>query len=434
MATNHIIIYLVMGVIFMSTASLIMWKLFGFSLRFKFMMVICATTGVVFACGAYVFYTDFSVWRLIAVGVIIGLSSHLAMIQFLKLVLNPLKLIAAYLEQLSKGDFSLETIEVKTQDEIGQICGRMNIMIIDVAGLISSIKMSTIENLAMADKLSGISSEMSDNSMSASSKADSVAAEAKETTSNMVIIASTMEQASKNIDIIATAVEENTIALDEVAKNSTKAGAASDEAVAQTKTASSKVKELGSAADAISKVTETITEISEQTNLLALNATIEAARAGETGKGFAVVAGEIKELARQTADATQEIKGMIEGVQQTSAGTIYEIEQISRVIFNSNDIVASIVTAVEEQSIATAEIATNVGQASNGIQEVAKNVNRSLSSLERITDGIAEVNQDTGSISKHSSLVKINAEELAGLAAQIQDNVTNFTTNLDKAA
>ncbi len=142
-------------------------------------------------------------------------------------------------------------------------------------------------------------------------------------------------------------------------------------------------------------MTETINEISEQTNLLALNATIEAARAGEAGKGFAVVANEIKELARQTAAATVDIKNQINDMQATTATTVEDIEKISEVIAEINNVINGIATAVEEQSMASNEIAGNISQASLGIAEVNENVAQSTVVIADITRDIAGINQQS---------------------------------------
>jgi methyl-accepting chemotaxis protein len=186
------------------------------------------------------------------------------------------------------------------------------------------------------------------------------------------------------------------------------------------------VDELGSAANEIGKVVETITEISEQVNLLALNATIEAARAGEAGRGFAVVANEIKDLAKQTAEATLEIKGKIGAIQGSTAETVTEIDQISKIINDVNEIVTIIATAVEEQSVTTKEIAGNVAQASQGIQEVNENVAQSSSVSAEIASDISGVNQSAGEISSSSAQVNLSAEELNRMGVKLNEMVGKF--------
>jgi methyl-accepting chemotaxis protein len=198
------------------------------------------------------------------------------------------------------------------------------------------------------------------------------------------------------------------------------------EAVHQSKGAGRQMTDLGNAAQAIGKVTETITEISEQTNLLALNATIEAARAGEAGKGFAVVANEIKELARQTAEATLDIRQQIEGIQNSTGTTVLSIEKIGQVISDINEIVATIATAVEEQSVSTREISDNIAQVSTGIQEVNENVAQSSQASQDITREIAEVKQASGEIAGSSSQVRLSADELSSVSEQLNALVGQF--------
>jgi len=215
--------------------------------------------------------------------------------------------------------------------------------------------------------------------------------------------------------------------INETAKNAEHSREITRQAVLQAQSATDKVNELGTAADEISLVTETITGISDKINLLALNATIEAARAGEAGKGFAVVANEIKELANQTSSATMNIRQKIEGIQKSARGTIEEIQQIREVINDVNEIVTSIATTVEEQSVTTREISSNVSEANIGIKEVTENVAQSSTVSNEVASDISDVNMLSGEIYDSSSQVNKKSEELKLLADQLTQLVSKFT-------
>ncbi len=264
------------------------------------------------------------------------------------------------------------------------------------------------------------------NAEQTSGRSNTVATAAEEMSANMNSVSAAMEESSTNTNMVASAAEEMTATINEIAENAEKARGISDQAVVQTKEASRQMSVLGQAAQAIGKVTETITEISEQTNLLALNATIEAARAGEAGKGFAVVANEIKELAKQTSGATLDIKRQIEGIQNSTGTTVDAIEKIGQVIFSVNEVVATIATAIEEQSVSTREIADNIAQASSGINEVNENVVESSVVAGDITKAIVEINHDSGELTESSSQVSLSAEELSNLAEQLNEMVRRF--------
>ena len=291
----------------------------------------------------------------------------------------------------SGGDLT-RRLTANDSDEMGVLAKRFNLFMENLHGIITQIKEVTQTLTSTAVGLSGISAEMSSGADQTSSKSHTVANATEEMSSNMKSIAAAMEQTSTNIEIVTSSAEQLTASINEIAGNSEKARAVTTEAAKKAKHSSEKMEGLGSAAQEITKVTETITEISEQTNLLALNATIEAARAGEAGKGFAVVANEIKELARQTAEATGEIRKRIEGMQNATIQAIEGIEEIPEIIRNVDELVSTIATAVEEQSLTTKEIAENVGQASKGINEVSMNVSQNSSVSEEIAKEIAEVN------------------------------------------
>ena len=342
-------------------------------------------------------------------------------------ITRPIKNAVASLKDIAQGEGDLTLrLAVTSKDEVGELAQWFNIFIDKLQIIIGRISENTRLVSQSAGELSGIAADLSQNAGETSGRADNVATAAEEMSANLSTVAAAMEQSSTNTTMVASAAEEMTTTISQIAQNSEQAHSISAQAVHQASTTSAKVGELGQAAQAISKVTETITEISEQTNLLALNATIEAARAGEAGKGFAVVANEIKELAKQTATATMDIKNQIEGVQGTTRATVQEINQISTIINNVNEIVATISTAVGEQSAATAEIAENIAQASLGLDEVNENVSQSSVVAGTITRDIAGVNLASNEISHSSLQVKSSADQLQNLANELQGIVNTF--------
>jgi len=327
--------------------------------------------------------------------------------------------------RLGTGDFTVLS-GLKSVDELGLIGKDLDEMTANLKGMFSAVRENVNKLDNSSHNLSEISKQMSDGAGGVSDRSNTVAAAAEEMSSNMDSVAAATEQASTNVSLVATAAEEMTATINEITQNTEKARHISDEAVRESKAASEKVDELGSAAHEIGKVTQTITEISEQTNLLALNATIEAARAGEAGKGFAVVANEIKELAKQTAEATEEIKRKITSIQGSADGTVAQIVQISKVINEVSEIVSTIATAVEEQSVTTREIANNVVQASQGVNEVTENVACTSTVTGEVAKDITEVNQAANEMTENSAQVSQNAQELAGLATQLNEMVAQF--------
>ncbi len=226
--------------------------------------------------------------------------------------------------------------------------------------------------------------------------------------------------------LVSSAMDNMSQTVSGIGESSDKARVVTSRAVEEVRQASSKADSLGKAAAEISKVTQVITDISDQTNLLALNATIEAARAGEAGKGFAVVANEIKDLARQTAEATKNIKSEIEGIQASTAETASDISRIGDVIGEVDDIVSTIAAAVDAQTSATAEISENVLQASAGIAEVNENVAQSSTFSVEIASDIAEVNRIAGIIAENSGQVSTNAGDLTRLAEDLKTMIGEF--------
>ncbi len=357
-----------------------------------------------------------------AIAVVAGLV--LSMLISFSLTQSTARLVA-FAEQLSQGDLT-HTLPMQQKDEIGQLAQSMNHLVTNLGNMLREVNNGVTTLNASSNELSAISEQMNQGAEQTSDQANTVAKAAEEMSANMSSVAAASEQAATNVDMVAAAAEEMSSTINEIAQNSEKGRVITGEAVTLTQDASVKVDKLGADAQDISKVTEVITEISEQTNLLALNATIEAARAGEAGKGFAVVANEIKELAKQTAQATQEIKTKIVGIQTSTGDSVGQIKNVSQVISQVNDIVATIATAVEEQSTATREIAENVNQASLGIQEVNTNVAQSSAVSGSISQEIAGVNLSAEEMATSSSQVNISAHDLQKLATRMTRIVGGF--------
>ena len=283
-------------------------------------------------------------------------------------IVKPIRTIISMLKDIAEGEGDLtKRIIDNSGDETEEMANWFNQFVEKVQNIIKDVATNAGTLYDSSHSLTGISKQMATNAVHTSDTANSVAAASEEMSANMQSVAAAMEEASTNVSMVAAATEEMSSTINEIAENTEKARNITASAVSKTVSASSQVGELGRAAREIGKVVETITEISSQVDLLALNATIEAARAGDAGKGFAVVAGEIKELARQTAAASEEIKKRVEGIQSTTQGTVGEINDVSEVVNEINTIVATIASAVEEQSATTREIVSNVSQASVGL-------------------------------------------------------------------
>ncbi len=340
---------------------------------------------------------------------------------------RPLRSVINMIQDVAEGEGDLtKRLDVKSGDELEELAGGVNSIISNQQVMLKKMIKGMEELNSSSSQLLEISNSMSQETDNTSAKAHNVAVASEEMNANMGTVAAATEEAVTNFTTIASGAEEMSATIDEIVKNTGSGKEISSRAVSQAEEASRQVNELGRAAKEIDKVTETITAISSQTNLLALNATIEAARAGEAGKGFAVVANEIKELARQTAAATEEIAEKIKGIQKSTGATVNDINEIAKISGKVDEIVSSIANAVDEQATTTREIAENVAQASLGFEEVNANIAQTTEVSSSISQDISEVNQASEKINNFGSQIQQSANDLSSLAENINVLMSKF--------
>ena len=359
-------------------------------------------------------------WGLIAV--VIGLIMAYFIAQA---IIKPIIKSVNFANQMAEGDFTVE-LNIDQKDEIGVLANALNSMIEKLNQMFKSISEGIKTLAASSTELSSVSQQLCNGADLQTSKANNVAAAAEEMSSNMQTVASGSEQANSNINTVASAAEEMSATINEISINAENAHNSTQAAVTQAQDTSNRVNELGNAVKSIGTVTETINEISEQTNLLALNATIEAARAGEAGKGFAVVANEIKELAKQTSGATDEIQKQIEDIQTSTSGAVIEIENITNVIKNLSESVSNIAATIDEQSNATKEIAMSIAQASTGLGDVSRSVSEVTMTSSEIAQNISELHQSSTECSSGSLDIQTSATDLSDLAERLKQMVDQY--------
>lgn len=333
-------------------------------------------------------------WALVAASIVGALALGFGIA---RMMARPLRDAANVLDAVSKGDLT-PRLDLDTRDELGLMAKSLNLALDNMAAALQSIHESAQSVATSSEELTSVSHQMSSNS--------------EETAAQAGVVTGASEDVSKNVQTVAAGSEEMSASIKEIAKNTSEAARIAREAVNVAEHTNQTIAKLGESSAEIGNVLKVITSIAEQTNLLALNATIEAARAGEAGKGFAVVANEVKELAKQTGDATEDIGAKISAIQHDTQGAVAAIQQISGIINQVNDIANTIASAVEEQSVTTNEMSRNVAEASKGSNEIVANIT-----------GVAQAAQSTAS---GATQTQAAAQELARLAVELQTAVSRF--------
>jgi len=306
--------------------------------------------------------------------------------------------ILRVVDAAAHGDLT-KTVILSSDDAVGRMGKSLSLFLGNMRKNIAGIAGNSTTLGAASEELSSVAKQMTGN--------------ANETSTQANVVSAAVEQVNRNIQTVATGTEEMSASIREIAKNASDAARVATSAVKAAETTNAIVSKLGESSADIGKVIKVITSIAQQTNLLALNATIEAARAGEAGKGFAVVANEVKELAKETAKATEDISHKIETIQSDTRSAVKAIGQIGTIINQINDIQNTIASAVEEQTATTNEISRNVADAARGSGEIAKNI----AVVARAAEGTSSGASDTARASA----------ELARMASELQKLVSQFT-------
>ncbi len=343
-------------------------------------------------------------------------------------ITNPLRATVAAFRKIAEGDLT-ERLPLQSQDEIGELRQSANIMTDRLGAMMHDITSCSKDLGQAAGQLSQTAEKLTQGAEQTTQQSSTVAAAAEEMSVSMSTMAASSTQMSQNVNLVATSVEEMTAAISEVARSAEQAARVADEAAQLVQNTNQEIAQLGQTADGIGQVIEVIQDIAEQTKLLALNATIEAARAGDAGKGFAVVATEVKELARQTAEATNDIRQRVEGIQNSSGHAISAINRIADVVTRVNDASRTIASAVEEQSITTKEISKNLVQAATGAQTVCSSVSQTAAATREVSENIARVDQNARHTAEDATQTQDAGVLLTQLSGRLGSMVDQFTVS-----
>ncbi|MEM9354175.1 MAG: methyl-accepting chemotaxis protein [Planctomycetota bacterium] len=342
-------------------------------------------------------------------------------------LVRPVNQTIEALRDIASGEADLtKRLPATSRDELGEMAKWFNAFVERVQGIIGEVARNSGSLTQASGELSATADDLANGAEDTTTQSATVASAAEEMAATMSQMAAATDQMSDNIRTVATSSDEMTSTIHEIAKNAEQSAAVASEAASLAEVSNEKVGGLGEAAQEIGKVIEVIQDIAEQTNLLALNATIEAARAGEAGKGFAVVATEVKELAKQTAGATEDIRRRIEGIQGSTTEAVEAIREITSVIHKVDTVARTIAAAVEEQSATSQQIAGTVAETSAAAETVATGIHESAAASQQITTNISGLDTGAKKTAAAATQTKSAGQALTQLAGDLQSLVGQF--------
>jgi len=344
-------------------------------------------------------------------------------------IVAPVRGTTRMLRAIAEGDGDLtRRLPAAGGDEMGELARSFNTFVDKLQQMVRGLGADTTTLAAAAEQLTAIASRMADGARHTSGSAASVSGAAERMSANADALASSIGATTSSLEGLAIATGQLTTTAAEIAGSSGRARAITQTATQEVDRATAQMRLLGEAALEIGKVTETINNISAQTNLLALNATIEAARAGAAGKGFAVVATEIKELAQQTAAATEDIKQRIAAIQQSTHDTVRDIDKVSSVIQEVNGLVDDITERIDRQAATTQDLAGGITHASGDVRDTNTKVAESSGVAKTIAQDIGKVSTAAHAMRDNSAEVQQSAQDLSRLAGHLRGVVQQFRT------
>ena len=325
---------------------------------------------------------------LLGLVLLVGMSVPLA-----RSIMQPVRRIGGVIDGLARGDLTRRS-GVTSRNELGRMAAGLDQALDSIGASLRTIETNADALADAATRLSAVAGEIADAAQSTDAQSTSASAEA--------------EEISRNVQTVAAGSEEMGLSIREISSNTTEAAQIAAVAVEEAARATETIRHLGESSAEIGNVIKLITSIAEQTNLLALNATIEAARAGDAGKGFAVVASEVKDLAQETARATEDIGARVTAIQQGTGGAVEVINRISEVIAKINDYQTTIASAVEEQTATTGEMSRSIGEVSAGSSRIARHIHDVSSASATAVQGVNRTREASADVAR-------TAEQLRGL-------------------